>query len=117
MSLRVIICGGRTYTERAYMAEVIYKHCEIRRRNDVILIHGGARGADAQCNDLGSAWGLQAPEVHRADWDRYGPGAGPIRNQEMVDAGADLLIAFPGGRGTEDCVRRAEVAGIRVVRA
>jgi len=32
----------------------------------------------------------------------------------MADAGADLCIAFPGGRGTADMVRRARAAGIPV---
>jgi hypothetical protein len=28
--------------------------------------------------------------------------------------GADVVLAFPGGRGTADCVRRAKAAGIYV---
>ena len=35
----------------------------------------------------------------------------------MIDRGKpDLVIAFPGGRGTEDMVTRAERAGIPVRR-
>src|SRR5690606_30354012 len=52
--------------------------------------------------------------AYPADWRRHGRAAGPIRNQEMADAGADLCIAFPGGRGTADMVRRARAAGIPV---
>ena len=35
----------------------------------------------------------------------------------MVNAGADLCLAFPLGesRGTRDCVRRADAAGIPVL--
>jgi len=35
----------------------------------------------------------------------------------MIDEGKpDLVLAFPGGRGTDDMVRRAEKAGIEVRR-
>lgn len=56
-------------------------------------------------------------EVHRADWQRWGKRAGRIRNQEMVDAGADLCVAgpMPQSIGTYDCMRRARAAGIEVV--
>lgn len=57
-----------------------------------------------------------AVEVHPADWGRYGKAAGPIRNQEMLESGIDLVIALPGGRGTADMVRRAEGAGVPVRR-
>jgi len=55
-------------------------------------------------------------EPHPADWERHGRAAGPIRNQEMADAGADLCIAFPYGigKGTYDMIERARKAGIPV---
>lgn len=56
-------------------------------------------------------------EVHRAEWDKHDRAAGPIRNQGMVDSGADLCLAFPTktSRGTRDCMRRARAAGIPVL--
>jgi hypothetical protein len=48
------------------------------------------------------------------DGTSYCPGAGTDRNQKMLEAGADLVIAFPDGRGTADMVRRAHRAGIPV---
>lgn len=51
-----------------------------------------------------------------ADWHRDGKAAGPIRNRRMLLEGMpDLVVAFPGGRGTADMVRRARAAGIEVV--
>lgn len=51
-----------------------------------------------------------------ANWKSHGKGAGPIRNQKMIDEGKpDLVLAFPGGRGTADMVRRAKAAGVRVI--
>lgn len=57
-------------------------------------------------------------DVHTADWTTHGKAAGPLRNQTMVDSGADICLAFyregAGNRGTADCVRRARTAGIEV---
>jgi predicted Rossmann-fold nucleotide-binding protein len=40
-----------------------------------------------------------------------------MRNQQMIDDGKpDVVIAFPGGSGTADMIRRAEAAGVKVIR-
>ena len=53
---------------------------------------------------------------HPVDWERLGNRAGPNRNQEMAEAGADLCIALhrvlAASRGTKDCVIQAIEAGI-----
>lgn len=81
----------------------------------VTVIHGGARGADQLAGDLARRAGFTV-EPHPADWVARGRAAGPIRNQAMVDAGADICLAFPIGPspGTRDCARRAAAAGIPV---
>ena len=49
----------------------------------------------------------------RLDWKKYGKKAGPLRNQQMLEEGKpDLVVAFPGGNGTADMVRRAKKANI-----
>lgn len=63
-------------------------------------------------------------EREPASWSKYRRAAGPIRNQSMVDKGADEMVAFPqfaapesyrGKRsGTHDCIQRAQAAGIPV---
>lgn len=77
------------------------------------LVHGAARGVDIQAATVWRSWGLPT-EAHPALWAAHGKGAGPIRNQEMVDAGAEICVAFlvPGSRGTADCLTRARTAGI-----
>jgi hypothetical protein len=78
-------------------------------------MRGGARGADALAKD----WAMTQPDIVRfeckADWKRYGPAAGPIRNQRMLDWSPDLVVAFAGGKGTTDTVRRARAAGVEVI--
>jgi hypothetical protein len=57
-------------------------------------------------------------EPHLADWKGLGNIAGPRRNQEMVQAGADLWVALhrsiETSKVTRDCVREALAAGIPV---
>jgi hypothetical protein len=108
---RVIICGGRDYNDREEMERAF----EAWILPGDVIVHGGCRGADRLAEEIARERGLRA-EPHPADWGRHGPMAGPIRNQEMVDAGASFVLAVKGGSGTQDCVRRAEAAGIRVLR-
>jgi len=114
--VRVIVTGSRALTDR----DLVWEALAVARweLGPLIVVHGAAPGADT----LAALWVEQHPgldcaeEPHRADWARLGRGAGPIRNQAMVDAGAVLCIGFPvsGSRGTRDCMRRAEAAGIPV---
>jgi hypothetical protein len=79
-----------------------------------MIIHGGASGADRLAGEWAASRGIPV-EVHPADWQKYGRAAGPIRNQQMIDRKPDMVVAFPGGRGTADMVRRVRMAGIELV--
>ena len=109
--MRIIVTGGRSYADRERVFAVLDEYAG---EDTLTIVHGGCpTGADHWANE----WMLtmeRGPEVFPADWKKHGRGAGPIRNQRMVDAGADLCIVFPGGQGTFDCVRRARKAGIEV---
>lgn len=108
--MRVIVCGGRDYSDAAKVSEVLSGLDGIRH-----LWHGNARGADS----LAHEWGIGQPgvSVHPvpADWKKHGRRAGPIRNQKMLGQQPDLVVAFPGGRGTADMVKRARAAGVPVM--
>lgn len=112
--ISVLVCGGRNYhdwiaVESALdylgVAETIGR-----------IIEGGANGAD----ELARGW-AKANNVpcftFRADWEKHGNAAVPIRNQQMLDEGMpDVVVAFPGGAGTNDMVARAgKVPGIRLL--
>lgn len=108
--MRVIVCGGRNYAD----SHAVLAALEPYAVPGATIIHGGASGADALANDAALLLGIPL-EVWPADWREQGKGAGPRRNQRMVDAGADCVLAFAGGRGTADCCRRARAAGIPVI--
>lgn len=111
---RVIVCGGRDYADRERLFAALDR-ADARRRIDFV-IHGGQRGAD----ELAGEWARERRRPHEvvhADWQRLGPAAGPARNQRMLErCSPSAVIAFPGGRGTADMVRRAEAAGLPVWR-
>jgi hypothetical protein len=111
--MRVIVCGGRDYVD----SNTIREHLKLLQAvsPDAVIIHGAAPGADSWAGYIAGTLGFRV-EVHPADWAQYGKAAGPIRNQEMLDSGADLVIAFPGGRGTQNMLGKAESAGVPVER-
>lgn len=114
--MRVLVCGGRGYSDREYMDR--YLRLIDRAKGPItLLISGEARGADT----LAKQWaeGCGCPYLgFPANWNKHGKAAGPIRNQQMLNEGKpDLVIAFPGGRGTADMISRAEKTGIKVLRA
>lgn len=112
--LRTIVCGGRDYDD----AMAVYHALDDfdAAHGIAVVAHGGAAGAD----DLARNWAMMGgiPVVsYPANWKAEGKAAGPKRNQRMLDEfKPDVVIAFPGGRGTADMIRRAEAHGVKVVR-
>lgn len=84
-----------------------------RDRLGMTIVHGGAKGADTMAQDFALSHGTTF-DIFKADWNEHGRAAGPLRNQAMVDSGADYFLAFQynGSSGTADCIRRAYAAGI-----
>lgn len=111
--MKVLVCGGRNY--RAEISMCIMLNWLHAACNFSQLIHGGAAGADRMAGEWARRHDVPV-RIFCADWKRFGLKAGPLRNQEMLDCGkSELVVAFPGGRGTADMVARAERAGISVV--
>lgn len=114
--MRVLVCGGRDFADydavRAALDPLYLKTAV----DCFAIIQGGATGADK----LAREWcGNRYVRCYNfpADWKQYGRAAGPLRNAQMIAEGRpDLVLAFPGGRGTADMVAKAKAAGIPVQR-
>lgn len=111
--MRVLVCGDRDWSEYSLIRDRISK-----LPPGSVVIHGGCRGADTMAGIAAQAFGFAVIE-YKANWEDYGPRAGPVRNQLMLDYGKpDLVIAFHHDLvkscGTRDMVTRARKARLPV---
>jgi len=105
--MKLIIAGGRDYRLTPKDIERLNA-----LENITEVVSGGAPGADTE----GENWAREQSipvKVFKADWKKYGRGAGPKRNQAMADY-ADAVALFPGGKGTENMYKQAQKAGLVV---
>lgn len=124
--MKVVVTGGRNYEHADYVYLVLDSlHREIPI---TMLIHGACgwdaddpnmsanpmRGADGLADTWARDRGVPFERVPAA-WTSGGPAAGPIRNGLMLDRKPALVVAFPGDRGTANCVRQARRRHIPVV--
>lgn len=112
--MRVLICGGRNFNDiDAVYTELDRIHC---LTPITCIIEGGSNGADYLASRWSAARDIRGHARFRADWGLYGKRAGPIRNERMLTEGKpNIVVAFPGGRGTADMVSRAKKAGVEVI--
>lgn len=114
--MRILLTGSRAWPDRRAVESVLSELLHLH--GPFTLVHGAcSTGADFFAHEWYEATGHEfgcGELKYKADWDKYGKAAGPIRNAAMVAAGADLVIAFPlpGGSGTQGTVEMARRAGI-----
>lgn len=111
--MKILVCGGRNYSDESTLSRVLG---EIHAATPITeIINGGATGADALAERWARRIDIRFTTI-RAKWDTHGYFAGPIRNAVMIkDTEPDLVVAFPGGRGTADMIKKAIAAGVRVL--
>lgn len=110
--MKIIVCGGRNFCDVQLLDEFLdFIHL---RRPVHQLIHGGANGADTLAGLWAERRGVDCI-VFKADWKKWKHAAGPLRNARMILEKPDVVIAFPGGRGTENMKRVAREKGVDVV--
>jgi len=122
--MRILITGSRDWPDDGSVHLLIgYHYGQLlgqnpRDRSGLTIVHGACpTGADAIADRLGQHPGVTI-ERHPADWEAFGKRAGFVRNQVMVNLGADLCIAFirRSSRGASHTAEQAEKAGIATVR-
>lgn len=111
-SIRLLVCGGRSYSDVATVFEVLDAFRELRPIEAVI--HGAARGADTLADLWARSRRIPSLPFH-AEWYRLGKQAGRARNLRMLDEGMpNFVMAFPGGAGTQMMTRLAQERGLLV---
>lgn len=83
------------------------------RGEQLVIVHGNARGADHLADSLGKQWGAITIPVD-ADWNLHGKAAGPVRNQRMLDEhDPESVWAFRStgkSNGTDDMCAKGRLA-------
>jgi hypothetical protein len=127
--MKIAVSGGRDYADARSVRDALTWAVETMRhrhgsQEPIVLIHGGATGADTLAQKWAEWWvGTRGEEVEvvivEAGWTRYGKSAGPIRNSLMANLPGygppDLWVIFPGGRGTAHARSVAVQAGIQIM--
>jgi hypothetical protein len=107
--MKVVTTGGRDYTD----VKTIWDTLD--RLRVTMIACGDCRGADVLVQGYAKARGIPLV-VYYADWESDGRAAGPLRNARMIeDFQPQLVVAFPGGRGTWNCARHAQRQNVQVL--
>jgi hypothetical protein len=137
---RVLVTGSRSWADAQLLEVALLSAWDEALQagfDGIVVVEGEAEaGADPMARQWAEARGITVDRVP-ADWPgpcgsdcrpghrrlrrgggEYCPTAGHRRNQVMVDRGASVALAFLVPelpcRGTRDCMRRAQLAGIPV---
>jgi predicted Rossmann-fold nucleotide-binding protein len=112
--MKILVCGGRNYNDFDKMCQVLDPIVQSIGELSTI-ISGCARGADTLAIEYALMNSMNI-EKYPADLKKWGRGEGHIRNQQMLDEGKpDLVVAFPGGKGTTNMIHRAKKTGVEVL--
>ncbi len=119
MHKKIIIAGSRDilehYKKSFIINEILSPTIEkllskniINKNDSIEIISGKCAGMDSIGEEFAKANGWIVKEFP-ADWTNLGKKAGPIRNQQMIDYGPDVLICvrLPHSVGSKDIIERA----------
>lgn len=118
--MRVLVCGGRDYQDRAATFAALD---EVDAIKPITFVIHGACCSRANKVELRGAdrWAQEWAQEHEvpyagipAKWKSLGRRAGMERNSRMLLLKPDAVIAMPGGPGTRNMVTQAREAGVKV---
>lgn len=112
---RVLVTGSRDWDDDTTIGEALSEVIRpVWHDRAVVIVHGACpSGVDQLAHEWAEVFGAPV-ERHPANWKINGKRAGFIRNQHMVNLGADVCLAFirNGSRGASHTAALAEQAGI-----
>jgi hypothetical protein len=115
---KIAVVGSRTYGDLQHVRAWVDRlaRWDDSQNAETVIVSGGAKGVDHAAETEAKEHGIQVESI-RPDWDALGRGAGIVRNQEVVNAATDTVVAFWDGtsHGTKDAIEKAVRAGKRVL--
>lgn len=115
--MRILITGDRDWTYGRGIRSVLesMQSASGLPFEMITIVHGDARGADKLAGYHAALLGFKV-EPYPAEWKRFGLGAGPKRNQKMLESGVNFCLAFHDriheSKGTRDMVTRCIRKGV-----
>lgn len=108
--MRLAVVGSRGF-DKYDLVEFVLDEFKLSSATPLVIISGGARGADTLANLYAVRNELEMV-VYAAEWDKHGKSAGYIRNADIVKD-CDELVAFWDGksRGTLHSINIATKQG------
>ena len=115
--MHIAVIGSRNYTDYYGLETVLDEFIESKcgsLYNECQIVSGGATGADTLAEMYANAKDMSIV-IFRAEWKKYGRGAGFKRNKDIIDK-ADVVFAFWDGKstGTKNSIELAEKANKQV---
>jgi len=109
-NLTILVTGGRDYKNKERVKSTLDSFNNGPRIKK--LVFGDAKGADTLALEYAIENSIPY-SLYKAQWDLFGLLAGPIRNTKMLNSNdVDMVVAFPGGKGTANMIKQATDRGI-----
>jgi hypothetical protein len=110
----IVVTGSRNFSDESFVFSVL------RKIDFETMYVGDASGVDYIAAKFARENNRNLV-VFSANWKEFGRSAGPKRNLEMLKAAKDknnedlALLAFPGGKGTANCISLARKLGLKIL--
>ena len=106
---RLVVAGSRNFNDYGLLCTTLDEVVgELKSEYNITIVSGTANGADRLGEKYAEKHGLKI-ERHPANWGRYGRGAGPIRNAEMVKESDGVIVFWngesSGAKNIIDCAK------------
>ncbi len=107
--MKVTVIGSRNFDSYEVLQDTL------NRYKITAILSGGAKGADSLAEKYAKENEITFTK-YLPDWKKYGRGAGPVRNREMVKD-AEMIVAFWDGKskGTKHAIDFAQEKKKKVV--
>lgn len=104
--MQIVIAGSRNFKDHYKVENYVcnLKELQLNTLNDIVIISGGAFGVDSLAASKATQLDLKT-KIFYPEWDKYGKKAGPMRNEQMVQASDKVVVFWDGiSRGSKSTI-------------
>lgn len=111
---KVAVIGSRTFTNYGLLKEKLDYFFNNIKDDEIIIISGGARGADQLAEKYAAEKGYKT-QIYLPEYDKYSGKVAPLKRNETIIQNSDMVVAFTGGsNGTANALDHAHKKGIPI---